>query len=129
MIYYLEVEADDVYQCILLRIGATTPIIIIIYILNNMFFKMDIAFQVLIFFQEFGLFTEIHLKVDVTSSLFTYARVPSSPKELAYIQPPEEVPAAVYDAHFHYFFSATTNEPTCIVLVIVKAPIFIKDDK
>lgn len=62
------------------------------------------------------------MKVYVTSSCFTYARLSNSSKELVCIRHPNEVLAADYDAYTYYFISATTNEPTHVVLVIVEPP-------
>lgn len=43
-------------------------------------------------------------------------------KELAYISLLGEVHTVDYDTHFSYSFSATTNEPTDVVLVIPEPP-------
>lgn len=41
----------------------------------------------------------------------------------------QNVLAADYDKHSYYFFSATTKEPTYVVLVIAEPPFFTPEDK
>lgn len=59
----------------------------------------------------------------MTSSLFTYACLSSSSKELAYIYPPNEVLVGYFNIYIYHLFSATTNERGHIILVIVEPPI------
>lgn len=64
---------------------------------------------------------EINLKLSAPS-LFTHVLLPNSSKEFVYIHTPNKVLVADYDTHFHHFFSATTDEPTHIVLVFAEPP-------
>lgn len=82
-------------------------------------FKQILHFLKILLFVCYS-YTKIHLKVSVI--FFTNARLPSSLKELADIHPPNEVLTAVYDTHCYHFFSATTSEPTHVILVIAESP-------
>lgn len=67
-------------------------------------------------------YMENHSRLYVTPSLFTCSRLPNSSKEVGYIYHPNEILAKYNDKNFRYFFYATTNEPTYVVLVIVELP-------
>lgn len=63
-----------------------------------------------VYFSSVYFYMEIHWKVSMRSSLFTYACLPCSPNGIAFIHPPNKVVLADYDTHFYYFFSATKNK-------------------
>lgn len=67
-------------------------------------------------------YTDIHLKVSMTSSLFTYGHLPSCSMELAHIPLQKKFLNTDEDPHFSYFFSATVNEPAHLILGIAEPP-------
>lgn len=67
-------------------------------------------------------YTYIHLKVSMTSSLFTYGHLPSSSMELAHIPLQTKFLKTDEDPHFSYFFSATADEPAHLILGIAEPP-------
>lgn len=88
-----------------------------------MTFKLMLPFISLYFSSVSYLYTDIHLKVSMTSSLFKYMPLPSYSKELAYIHPLNKVLVADYDTHIYYFFSAPMNKLSYFALEIVEPPL------